>query len=271
MSRPVVRMAVVGRRHPLLALAAIAPLVAAAANAPSAASASPGLEEVIARHVEAVGGAAALEATRDLRAVLRWDEPGLQAEVTATYTRAGRVRVDARLAAGRGVTEAHDGTEGWSRRPAGEVVAQSAEGAAAMRRAVELPGWIFGLHELPARGHRLRLGEPQIVDGRRHEVVEVTLDDGFRTDLLFDAETWLLTRRRERRSLHPDIDPTEHTIENRFGDFRRDGGVLRPYSSETVDLDTGTRLMGITVISISVNAGVEDAFFARPRGSGGGP
>ena len=258
-----------GRRHLLLAVAAIAPLLAAAADAPPPATAPLTLEDVIARHVEAVGGAAALEATRDLRAVLRWDEPGLQAEVTATYTRAGRVRVDARLADGRSVTEAHDGTAGWSRRPAGEVIGQSAEGAAAMRHAVELPGWIFGLHELAARGHRLRLGEPQIVEGRRHEVVEVTLDDGFRTDLLVDAETWLLTRRRERRALHPDVDPSQHTIENRFGDFRRDGGVLRPYISETVDLDTGARLMGITVTSIAVNEGVEDAFFARPRGTGG--
>jgi hypothetical protein len=237
--------------------------LAALLPAPSA-SPAPTLDDLVARHTTSMGGAAAIEATQDVVATLSWKEAELTAEVTAAYSRDGRVRIDAILADGTQVTETFDGAQGWSRGRSGAVVSLSAEGAAALRRALELPGWIFGVHELSGRGHQLSLAPPIVLDGVRHEVIELELDDGFRSDLIVDPETLRVVARREQRALHPDVDPAKHLIENRFSDFRSDGGVLRPYRSETIDLTTGTRLMVIEVRSVRVNSGLPRTLFRRP-------
>lgn len=67
---------------------------------------------------------------------------------------------------------------------------------AALRHGVELPGHLFGLHELRPRGHRLELVGREKVEGINYHVLHVTLADGYNTTLYLDPNSWLITPRR---------------------------------------------------------------------------
>jgi hypothetical protein len=81
-------------------------------------------------------------------------------------------------------------------------------------------------------------------------VLRLTFSDGVETALYIDPESWLITRRREIRTLHPDIDPTPTRIETTMFDFRKMDEL--PYAFATVDTDltTGKVLEKATVRSI---------------------
>jgi hypothetical protein len=50
-------------------------------------------------------------------------------------------------------------------------------------------------------------------------LLQPTLGDGYVTTLYVDPNSWLITRRRDVRPLHVDVDPTPTTIEQRMSDF----------------------------------------------------
>jgi hypothetical protein len=88
------------------------------------------------------------------------------------------------------------------------------------------------------------------------------MNDGSATTLYVDARNWLITRRRDVRPLHVDIDPTPTTIESRFSDFRKVGGVLFAFASTDTDLATRDVLETTTVRSITVNPQFDATIFS---------
>jgi hypothetical protein len=60
------------------------------------------------------------------------------------------------------------------------------------------------------------------------------------------------------------MDPAEKWFETRFSDFRKDGNVLRAYTSEKFDLKTGEKVQTTTVQSIKVNLEIPDSIFVKP-------
>ena len=103
----------------------------------AAAEPAPDLERLIARHVEARGGAAAIEAVRTFDSEIRIVEPTFEVDGTYVATREGRMRVDIRMDGERVFTEALDRERAWSWTPDGGVRDGSAAGAAALRHGIE--------------------------------------------------------------------------------------------------------------------------------------
>ena len=66
------------------------------------------------------------------------------------------------------------------------------------------------------------------------------------------------------RALHPTVDPTEVTIEERWSDFRDVDGVLHPFALELWNVDAGERLSWLEVHSIEPLPDVTADFFAKP-------
>jgi hypothetical protein len=139
---------------------------------------------------------------------------------------------------------------------------ESAEATAALRHGVELPGKLVGLHELRQRGHRVDLVGRERIDGVDYYALRITMNDGYATTLYIDSRNWLITRRRDVRPLHVDMDPTPTTIESRFSDFRKVNGVLFAFASTDTDLATGKVLETTTVRSINVNPQFNPAIFS---------
>jgi hypothetical protein len=99
------------------------------------------------------------------------------------------------------------------------------------------------------------------VDKINYYVLRLTFGDGATTTLYLDPESWLITRRRSVRALHPDIDPTTTTIETTMTDFRKVGGVLFAFASADTDLKTGKVLENASTSQITLNPPIDPAFF----------
>ena len=71
----------------------------------------------------------------------------------------------------------------------------------------------------------------------------------------------LITRRRDVRPLHVDIDPTPTTIEQCMSDFRQVAGVWFSFANTETDLTTGKLLETTTMGAITVNPKIDAEIF----------
>ena len=123
------------------------------------------VDYVIERNTQATGGRAAIEAVKSIEVDLHIVDPDFQVDGKYRAARPGRMRIDV-LAEGKHVyTEAFDSDRGWQWKGTA-IEAASAKGTAALRHGVELPGKLFGLHELRQRGHRVDLVKREAIDGK---------------------------------------------------------------------------------------------------------
>jgi hypothetical protein len=223
------------------------------------------LEDLIAKHTLARGGAAAIESARTVEMRLRIVEPKVTVEGLYRASRSGRMRIDVFVEGKRVYSEGYDGQHGWELAGGAEhVVDSSPTGEAALRHGLEYPTNLRGLHEMRPRGHQLQLSGREIVDGTSYYVLELKLDDGFVTYLYLNPTTYLIDRQRDIRAMHPAIDPSQKWIEQRFEDYRNVDGRMVSFKSSQVDLRTGQVMQTTTVLEIKTNPPLTDETFARP-------
>lgn len=228
------------------------------------------LPELIRRHTEARGGQAAIGAIRTLEAKLRIVEPSYTAEGLWRVDRRGRMRIDVTIDGRRVWTEAYDGKGGWQLPGGEERAVPSVAGAAALRHSGQLPTNILGLHEMAGHGHRLDYAGREEIGGVLYHVVVLTLDDGFVTRYYLDPSSLLIARARVRKALHPDLDPTETTIETVWTDVRQVAGVPFAFQANDTDLATGKLLQTTTLLDLQANRPIDDSLFLMP-GTAAGP
>jgi hypothetical protein len=224
---------------------------------------SPTVDQLIERNTQAVGGRTALEAIRSIRVELHIADPGFEVDGVYLAAQPDRMRIDITANGQRVYTEALNGIRAWQWKGKGEPVDESPTATAALRHGVELPGHLLGLHELQSHGHRIELVGREEIDRINYHVLRITLSDGYTTTLYLDPDSWLITRRRDVRPLHPDVDPTPTTIENKMTDFRRVGDLLYPFASTDTDLANGKVLETTTVRSITLNPAIDPSVFEK--------
>lgn len=150
----------------------------------------------------------------------------------------------------------------------GMATPQSPEGTAALWHGIQTPGRLSGLSELIARGAHLKLIEPESRASNVYDVLKLTtLSDGFESLIYRDRATGLITRSREVRAFHVDNDPTRQHIESIAADFHRVGGILRPFRTTNIDLDTGSILATTAVTAMRTPTRLDDDLFAMPTQS----
>jgi hypothetical protein len=221
------------------------------------------LDQVIERNTKAMGGRAAIEAVKSIQVDLHIVDPGFEVDGTYRAARPGRMRIDALMGGKHVFTEAFDGHHGWEWGGKGNQETASDKATAALYHGVELPGKLFGLHELKERGHRLELIGREKVDDIDYYALRLTMSDGYTTTLYVDPQSWLITRRRDVRPLHVDIDPTPTTIEQRSSDFREISGVQFAFASTEIDLKAGKVLESTKVNKIEVNPSINQSIFDK--------
>src|SRR5215475_13079693 len=169
------------------------------------------LDDIIAHNTKAMGGRDRIESVQTLEVTLHIKDPGFEVDAVYHAARPGKMRIDILDHGQRVYMERFDGAKGWQW-TGKEEKEEGVVPTAALRHGVELPGNLFGLHELQKRGHRLELTGREKVDGVDYYVLRLVFADGYESSLYVDPETWRITRRRDVRALHPDVDPTKTTI-----------------------------------------------------------
>jgi outer membrane lipoprotein-sorting protein len=224
-------------------------------------SGSLSIGEIVERNTKAMGGRAAIEAVQSIQIDLHIKDPSFEVDGTYYAARPGMMRIDLSAEGKRVFTESFDGQSGWQWEGKGEQKPAAEKATAALRHGVELPGKLFGLHELEGRGQKIKsIGREQI-DGISYHVLKLTLKDGYAVSLYVDPNSWLITRRRDVRPLHVDVDPTPTTIEQVSSDFHEVGGVKFPFATAETDLKTGKVLESTTTKNVKLNPSLPPRFF----------
>ena len=219
------------------------------------------LDEIVRRNTDAMGGRAAIEAVQSIQIDLHIKDPSFEVDGTYYAARPGKMRIDVSVEGKHVFTEAFDGQNGWEWEGKGEQKPATEKGIAALRHGVELPGKLFGLHELKARGHTMKSMGREQIDGVNYYALQLILSDGYSISLYVDPNSWLITQRRDVRPLHVDVDPTPTTIEQVSSDFRTVNGVKFPFATTETDINTGKVLESTTTKSVKINPTLPATFF----------
>ena len=105
-------------------------------------------------------------------------------------------------------------------------------------------------------------GEDRVGDRPAWRLI-VTLEDGFRDEVLIDRETYLQIGERKAAPIH--AFGASVRSETRFSDFRPVEGVLFPFLHREVEIASGKVLNEFRTTSIVANRAYDPAVFSPPR------
>lgn len=223
---------------------------------------APTLASILARHTEARGGAAALDAVRNTLNLAEVVEPTFTVLGRYIASTDGPMRVDVFYEGARAFSEGIDADGAWDWDGDAEAAkAASAIGAAALAHGVEFN--LFGLHALTRRGHTLTLEGSEQIAGIDYHKIKLRLADGFETWRYINPDTFMIDRARDLRALHPDVDPTEIIIESAYTDFRAVNGVVTPFRWLQRNIASGEEMQTGVIQRLDYNVGAEALNFAR--------
>lgn len=211
--------------------------------------ATPPVEEIVRRHIEAIGGA------RQWQKVQTIMVKGTTAfgSFTWVWKQPNMVRTEDREigGAGRTIITAFDGKTGWT-------VNGYKESPQPQRMKPEAQSlWATGLVlrsdllDLPAKGSELKFLGYDTVDGRVAYKLSLKREGRDEVRLWIDRESFLIVQ-RAREVMAPWGE--EKDVVTPIRDYRKVDGVLIPHKIVT------------TPLTIEVNAELDDALFRPPRG-----
>ena len=204
-------------------------------------------DELIARHLEARGGAARLKAVRTVRfsGTLKAGPSVVQMEILKKRPALFRVtlRVDDAIDGGGFDGAAWELQDGVPRR---------LDGAAALtlRQAAEFEESFI---DYKAKGNTIEMAGIRSVDGRACLALRVTLADALVREYYFDPDTFLIAADRKA------TDGARLTLRQ---DYRKVEGVLVPFAAVERDAGSGTVVSEVHWDRIDVNIPLEDTAFA---------
>lgn len=246
------------RIYPLL-LMVLAPLAAPASDCGAS------LDEVLAQHLEARGGREAVERQTALRIRAGYREGAMSATFDFRVMKPRFMRIDVLFADGETYEEGFDGERAWEKPHSQAPRYVGGDAAAALRQSAESPLNVYGLNDMATLGADVSLSGCETLDGTPYYVVNVKTRFGSDIDYYLTSTDFRLERARSRRALHPTQDATQVTIEERWSDFRRVGGVLRPFAQTQRDVASGELLSSLSVEEIVVDSAATPADFALPN------
>jgi hypothetical protein len=224
---------------------------------------SPDIGEVIARNVDARGGRGALARIQQIAIELDLTERGQTVHGLYKADRRGLVRVDIYAGGVLVYSEGIDSAGVWNWPASEPAPRESAATGAANALAHGADFHLYGLHGLAERGHTLTLMPADTVAGIPYHVIRVRFNTGHVSYFYVDSGTALVTRRRDERAYHPDVDSTKQRIESRFSEFAESGGALFADRTDDIDLASGAQLSTAQVRRREVNPGISTLVFSR--------
>lgn len=229
----------------------------------ASAGAAETVDEVIARHIAARGGAKKILAIQSLRMTGRATTgPGKVALVSRQLKRPGRLRTEFAF---QGMTGVYvwDGARGFEVAPFNgslNLGALSPENAQLAEQQADIDG---PLVDWKAKGHKVELEGREKVEGRELLKLAVTLKSGALVKYYLDPVTYLLVRSESIRVFKGH----NVEVETVLGDYRKVGGVSFPHSIESGARDRPVRLR-VVVDKIELNPDLDDARFRMPEAAG---
>jgi hypothetical protein len=219
------------------------------------------LDELLERHVQALGGRDKINAVHSVVQHLEYREGSFVipdafiAQMRPYYKTIGDPR-DKKI----DINEGYDGSAWEYYADPGVVIRTVGAAAAATRHGTEI---IDSLVEYRLLGTRVELAGRDTFAGQPAYKLHVTLADGFEQDIFIDPLSFLIVGDRRSAPIHAFGQAVRS--ENRTGDYRPVNGVLFPFSVKEVEIATGREMNSNTIQSIVVNEPLDPSFFSPPQ------
>jgi hypothetical protein len=221
----------------------------------------PSVDEIVARHITALGGREKIDAIHSVVQHLEYREGSFVipnafiARMRPYYKTIGDPK-DKSIE----INEGYDGSAWEYYADPGVVIRTVGAAAAAARHGTEI---IDSLVDYRQHGTQIEMLGTETFAGNPAYRLRVTLADGFTKDLFIDQRSFLIIGDRRSAPVHAFGESI--ASENRIGDYRPVSGVLFPYSIREIEIATGKELNSNTVKSMEVNNQLEPEFFGPPQ------
>jgi outer membrane lipoprotein-sorting protein len=218
------------------------------------------VDEVIAKHIEALGGMEKLKSVKTLRMTGTMTVgPGIEAPVVMELKRPGSMRLDFTVQGMTG-TQAYDGKIGWSLMPfqGSKVPQQMAEDE--LKLAAEQADIDGPLVDYKAKGNTVKLLGKDKVEGADAYKLEVTMKNGVVRTMYIDAEHFLQVKEESKRTIRG----AEIDGETILGNYKEVGGLMFPHAVDSGQKGSPQR-QKIVVEKIELNVPIDDARFKMPE------
>jgi hypothetical protein len=218
------------------------------------------LDELVARHIEARGGLAKLQAIQSLRMTgkLVFAGGGVELSYTELIKRPGLARAEF-SAQGLTAVQAWDGREGWQISPfqgRTDPERQSRDDSKGLIDDADIDGPLVAA---PAKGSTLEYLGSEDVDGTDAHKIKVTQRDGDTLTVFLDPDYFLAIRIRYQHMVRG----SETQTETDFGNYERVNGVAIPFSYETGPPGE-PRTQKIVIDKAEINVPADAKLFAFP-------
>lgn len=218
------------------------------------------VDQIVAKNVQAKGGAAALQALQSLRlnGKLLVNGGRLQLGYALTRKRPGAVRSEVTMQGMTGI-EAYDGTTGWKVMPfqgRKDPEKLSVDDTKSLMEDAEIDG---PLVDWKAKGSTVDYLGTEDVDGTMAHKLKVTRKNGDVTFVYLDPDAFLEIRTLTQRT----VQGAQVEIETDIGDYEKIGGVTVPFSIESGSRGASEKAK-IVIEKAEPNPAVDDAMFQFP-------
>jgi outer membrane lipoprotein-sorting protein len=238
------------RRVSFLLLAA--PLCAALAQN------TPTVDELVAKHIAAVGGADKLKAIKSAKMTASTNMNGMELSTTVYIKRPGLMRSETSVN-GMSIVQAFDGKQSWSINPmtgsSDPTYASEQESKQARDRAIaQLDGFLVDYKE---KGSKVELQGKEDVEGSPAYKLKITMKEGDTIYVYLDTETYLDTKTiMTVKQMGQEMEVTSLP-----SNYKPEAGVMMPHS---IEQRVGPMSMKMVLQKVEVNVPVEDSMFQMP-------
>jgi outer membrane lipoprotein-sorting protein len=236
----------------LLLAAVAAPVVfCAVASAQS-------LDDIVSKHVAAMGGLDKIKAVKTIRQTGKATVgPGIVAPVTLSMARPNAFRMELSIQ-GKTLIQATDGSTAWMMNPFAGATApekMSADDAKELNEMADIDG---ALVDWKAKGHTVEFIGKEDFEGTEVLKLKVVLKSGETKYTYLDASTFLVLKETGKRKR----EGAELDVETVFGDYKTVEGLTMPFSIEAKA--GGQPQFQMTMDKIELNPTLDPAVFTMP-------
>jgi len=217
-------------------------------------------DEIITKHLQAIGGVEKIKAIKTMRSTGKLPVgPGIEAPITMEQSRPNSFRLDIQVQ-GMTITQAYDGATGWKVMPFGGKKDPEVMSDDELKDAKEMAEFDSDLVDYKEKGNKVELLGKESVEGSEAWKLKVTRKDGKVNLYFLDAESFLLIKAESKRM---NAQGAEVESESVFGDYKEIDGVLYAHSIEQGPKGSQQK-MKITLDKIEANPKIEATRFKMP-------
>src|SRR5260221_2207257 len=218
------------------------------------------VDEVIAKNIQAKGGADKLRSVRSLRTTAKFSQGSFRADFRQENKRADKVREEF-IIQGLAQVQAYDGKTGWQISPFGgrkdpELLSQDDSKSLVVDADIDGP-----LVDYKEKGHKAELVGHDSMEGTDCFKVKLSMKNGDVRYYYLDADSYLELKLEIQTTIRGALQENEIY----YGDYEKVGGVYYPFAIEQAQKGIDSRTQ-FSVQKIEQNVALDDGHFSMPAG-----